>query len=176
MRFSVEPGSTQRRVKASAEPGFVNAAPRAGCPIIGADFLQRGTGVDSSSIELPGSEVEAVIVDGDTIRVRFSRAYIIKTMTGSVEQTRWWQAGDLVFGGAEAEGELPALPAVCAGGDIYDNVFTYRDMIPVPLESRGRTGCDLHFGDDDRRVRISAETLRLDLVDTAKYIEHIRPG
>ena len=131
--------------------------------------------MDSSSIELPGSEIEAVVIEGDDIRVRFARAYIVKTMTGSVERTRWWQAGDLVFEGAELDGELPALPAVCAGGDILDNVFTYRDMVPVPLESRGRTGCDLKVDDDERRIRINAEALRLDFVDVPKYIEHIRP-
>lgn len=131
--------------------------------------------MDSSSIELQGSEIEAVVIEDDDIRVRFARAYIVKTMTGSVERTRWWQAGDLVFEGAELDGELPTLPAVCAGGDILDNVFTYRDMVPVPLESRGRTGCDLKIADDQRRIRINAEALRLDLVDVPKYIEHLRP-
>ena len=53
--------------------------------------------MDSSSIELPGSEVESIQLEKDTLRVRFSRAYIIKTMTGSTERTRWWQAGDLVL-------------------------------------------------------------------------------
>lgn len=132
--------------------------------------------MDASSIELPGSEVEALIVEGDTIRVRFSRAYIIKTMTGSVERTKWWQAGDLVFDGAHLEGEPPALPATCAGGDIVDNVFTYRDMVPVPLVGRGHTGCDLHFPGDDRRLKITAQSMRLDMTDVAKYIEHLRPA
>ncbi len=31
------------------------------------------------------------------LKVRFSRAYIIKTMSGSEERTRWWQTGELVF-------------------------------------------------------------------------------
>ena len=132
--------------------------------------------MDTSSIELPGSEVEALIVEGDTIRVRFSRAFIIKTMTGSVERTKWWQAGDLVFERAQLGEEPPELPAVCGGGDIIDNVFTYRDMIPVPLVGRGHTGCDLHFTGDERRLKITAEAMRLDLIDVAKYIEHMRPA
>jgi len=130
--------------------------------------------VDSSSIELPGSEIEAVIVEGEHVRVRFARAYIIKTMTGSVERTRWWQRGDLVFDDARVEGDLPDAPVVCAGGDIFDNVFTYRDMIPLPLESRGRVGCDLGFQGHDGRLRIEATTMSLQMEDVPKYIEHIR--
>ena len=132
--------------------------------------------MDSSSIELPGSEIETIGYQDGCLRVRFSRAHIIKTMTGSRERTRWWQAGDLVIEGASLEGALPAGPLVCDGGDIDDNVFTYRDMIPVPLESRGRTGCDLRFRGIDRRLLVTGEALRLEMVDVPKYIEHILPG
>ena len=78
--------------------------------------------MDSSSIDLPGSEIESIALDDGVLRVRFSRAYIIKTMTGSVERTKWWQAGDLVMEGAEVEGELPRGTLVCTGGDVSDNV------------------------------------------------------
>lgn len=132
--------------------------------------------MDSSSIELAGSEVERVTVDGSTIRVRFARARIVKTMTGSVERTRWWQKGDMVFEQAELEGELPAMPCVCNGGDIYDNVYTYRDMVPLPLDTRGRTGCRLRFEGTDARLVVSATALRLEMEDVPKYIEHIRPA
>ena len=131
--------------------------------------------LDSSSIELPGSEIESVTIDGDTVRVRFSRARIVKTMTGSVERTRWWQRGDLVMEEAMLDGEVPDTPAVCAGGDVYDNVYTYRDMVPVPLETRGRTGCSLRFEGTDRRLDVSAGETRLEMEDVPKYIEHIRP-
>lgn len=132
--------------------------------------------MDSSSIELPGSEVESVVVDGSTVRVAFSRAFIVKTMTGSVERTRWWQRGEMVFEDAEVDGELPVMPGVCAGGDVHDNVFTYRDMVPLPLETRGRTGCALRFEGTDRRLVVRAGALRLAMEDVPKYIEHIRPA
>ena len=57
--------------------------------------------MDSSSIQLKGSEIEKVEVDGSSVKIFFSRAIIIKTMTGSVEKTKWWQAGYLVFDDAE---------------------------------------------------------------------------
>ena len=132
--------------------------------------------MDSRSIELPGSEIEEILLEDDTLRIRFSRAYIVKSMTGSVERTRWWQKGDLVIGGAEVEGELPEGSLVSDGGDLVDNVYTYRDMIPVPLESRGRIRCDFKFLGAACRLVARGDSVRLEMEDTPRYIEHIRPG
>lgn len=132
--------------------------------------------MDSSSINLPGCEVDSVEIEGERVVLRFSRAYIIKTMTGSAERTRWWQAGSLVFEGAEVDGELPQLPGVCSGGDVGENIYTYRNMIPVPLQSRGRVHCDLGFEGSDLRLRVRAEAVQLDMIDRPHYIEHLRPG
>lgn len=136
--------------------------------------------MDSASIELPGSEITAIwLGDDGTLRIVFSKALIIKTMTGSSERTRWWQAGALVLEKATVEEDsqdLPCEPMVCVGGDIEDNVFTYRDMIPLPLASRGRVGCDLGFHDSTYRLRARGSAIRLEMVEVAKYIEHIRPN
>jgi hypothetical protein len=131
--------------------------------------------MDSSSIDLPGSEVESITLADGRLCVRFSRAYIVKTMTGSPERTRWWQAGALIMDGADADGALPKGPLVCAGGDVQENVYTYRDMIPIPLDSRGRTRCEMRFHDTATPLIVKAETLRLEMIDVPKYIEHIRP-
>jgi hypothetical protein len=130
--------------------------------------------VDSSSIELPGSEIEAVTLQDGVLRVRFSRALIIRTMTGSAERTKWWQRGDLVLEGARAEGPLPQGPLVCSGGEVGENIYTYRDMIPIPLESRGRTHCVLGFEGADAPFRASGTAIRLEMLEVPKYIEHIR--
>ena len=133
--------------------------------------------MDSTSIDLVGSRIVAVKVDGDNVRVRFEPAYLIKTMTGSVERTRWWQNGELVFGGAELDSDqpLPALPAECVGGDVGENVYTYRDMIPVPLQSAGRAHCELKLADNEFPIRVVGTSVNLLLDDVAKYIEHLRP-
>ena len=130
--------------------------------------------MDSSSIELPGSEVNLITLEEDVLRVRFSRAYIIKTMTGSKERTRWWQAGELIMEGASIAGSLPDGLLVCNGGDVGENVYTYRDMIPIPLNSRGRTQCTLAFRGTDKKLVATGETIRLEMRDTPNYIEHIR--
>lgn len=131
--------------------------------------------MDSSSIDLKGSEIDALRLADGCLRIHFSRAYIVKTMTGSQERTRWWQAGELVIEGAEVESAVPQAPLVCDGGDLDDNLYTYRDMIPIPLDTRGRTGCDLRFRGTPVRLKVRGETLRLELADVPKYIEHIRP-
>jgi len=132
--------------------------------------------MDSTSIELPGSTIAAVKVDGDTVRIEFEPAYLVKSMTGSVERTRWSQNGALVFEGAEPGDldPLPEFPVECRGGDIGENVYTYRDMIPVPLESRGHAHCVLKVG--DTMLRVSATAVRLDMEGVPKYIEHLRPA
>ena len=133
--------------------------------------------MDASSIELPGSTITAVVVEGDTVRIRLEPAYIIKTMTGSQERTKWWQNGELVFGAAELaeDSELPNLPAVCAGGDVGENIYTYRDMIPQPLESNGHVHCVLRVQGSDGVIRVSGESIRLVMEDVPKYLEHLRP-
>ena len=131
--------------------------------------------MDNSSIDLPGSEIESIDLTDDRIIVRFSRAYITKTMSGSAEHTRWWQSGELIFSGAEVEGEIPSCPCVCDGGDVGENVYTYRDMIPIPLVSSGRAHCDLRFRGSAIRLRIQGEGVELVMRDRPYYIEHIKP-
>ena len=130
--------------------------------------------MDSTNIELPGSHIVAVTREGDEIRVEFAPAYLIKIMTGSVERTRWHQEGALVFDAASLDEDtpLPSLPADCRGGDVGENVYTYRDMIPVPLMSRGRAHCILRV--EGGEIRIDGEGVRLEMRDVPKYIEHIR--
>jgi hypothetical protein len=130
--------------------------------------------MDSTTIDLPGSEIESITLEDGKLRVRFSRAYLIKTMSGSEESTRWWQTGELVFEEAEVEGELPQCPCVCAGGDVGENVYTYRDMLPLPLESHGRAHCALKFKDQPAILKAVAVGVRLVMDDRPQYIEHIR--
>jgi hypothetical protein len=63
--------------------------------------------MDSASIELPGSELKAIHLENDCLRISFSRVIIIKTMTGSSERTRWWQTADLVMEGCPRWKAIP---------------------------------------------------------------------
>ena len=130
--------------------------------------------MDSSSIQLPDTEIAGVNLSEGQLRVHLARAYLVKTMTGSDEKTQWWQAGDLVLDEAEVHGALPDGPALCAGGDVEENVYVYRDMIPVPLDSRGRCRCDLALKDSAQRITADGTAVRLEMRDVPKYIRHIR--
>lgn len=132
--------------------------------------------MEISSIELPGSEVESISIQGDDLILTFSRAYIIKTISGSEERTKWWQAGDLVFEQAEVEGDLPECPAICAGGDVGENIYTYRDMVQIPLQEEGQAHCNLGFAGTDQRLQVRAARVRMRMQDRPRYIEHIRPN
>jgi len=130
--------------------------------------------MDSSNIELPGCEIESISQQDGKVSINFSRAIIIKTMSGSEERTRWWQAGALVFDEAELEGDIPDCPCVCIGGDVGENVYTYRDMLPIPLQSSGRAHCDLKFKDRAEPLKLVATGVELVMQDRPQYIEHIR--
>jgi hypothetical protein len=135
--------------------------------------------LDSSSIRLPGTEIAGATFDHGVLQVVFACAYILKTMTGSDERTLWWQRGRLVLADAELSAPLPETaadrPWICDGGDIDENVYTYRDMIPIPLDSRGLCRCDLRLRGTDARIAAQGAEIRLEMDETPKYIEHIRP-
>ena len=130
--------------------------------------------MDTTSIELVDSEIEAVIVNGDQIEIKFNRAYIEKTMSDSTDITRWWQAGTLVFGNAELISEPPEGALICAGGDVGESVYTYRDMIPLPLKGAGRAHCDLKIKNHDKKIQVQAETVEMKMIDRPQYIKHIK--
>jgi hypothetical protein len=129
--------------------------------------------LDSSQIDLPGSEIGSIDLEQQTLRVNFTRAYILKSMTGSRERTRWWQQGSLVIEGVEGHPALPEGPLVCAGGDIDENVYTYRDMIPVPFASRGTIRCLLRFEGCTDPLIVTGLAARLEMTGVPRYIEHV---
>ncbi len=131
--------------------------------------------MDSSSIDLVGSEIEQIIVSEGQVVIQFSRARVVKTMSGSVERTLWHQPGTLIFGGAVIEGEFPPGSLVCSGGDVGENIYTYRDMLPIPLKSAGRVFCDLCFEGRDQHLKVEGHTVKLEMADRPHYIDHIRP-
>lgn len=133
--------------------------------------------MDLTSIDLPGSVISSLKSEGGEVRIRLEPAFIIQTMTGSEERTRWKQNITLIFEEAELlEGGGLDFPRTCSGGDIVENVYTYRDMVPVPLESRGSVRCDLRVEGSEERIRVQAGAVRLEREDLPRYIEHIRNG
>ncbi|WP_295584260.1 hypothetical protein [uncultured Lamprocystis sp.] len=130
--------------------------------------------MDSSYIELKGSEIELIESTSSTVRIAFPCALIIKNMTGSKERTRWSQAGVLVLEDVSNPPDWNAGSVVCAGGDIDDNVYTYRDMIPIPFSSRGLIRCALRLEGASTTLLVEARSARLEMEGVPKYLDHLR--
>ena len=130
--------------------------------------------LDSTSIDLKGSEIASIDLDQGCLRIHLARAYLIKTLTGSTEKTRWWQAGVLCLEDAVPLSPIPIGPLICQGGDLDENIYTYRDMIPIPLDSRGHIRCEIRFEGVSSPFIVNGSTVRLEMLDTPKYIEHLR--
>jgi len=131
--------------------------------------------MDSSSIDLPGSEIEQITVTEDQVTIHFSSAKLVKTMSGSVERTLWHQAGELIFEGAAVEGEYPRGALICSGGDVGENIYTYRDMIPIPFKSAGRVYCDLGFENQQHHLKVEGDKVTLKMSGRPHYVGHQRP-
>lgn len=130
--------------------------------------------MDSFSLTLTNCEISAIELEHGNLRLRIARADLIKTLTGSTERTRWWQAGELVLEAAVLESPLPEGAVRCLGGDLDDNIYTYRDMLPIPLVSRGHIRCQLQFEGIAAPFIASGSAVQLTLHGSAKYIEHLR--
>jgi len=130
--------------------------------------------MDSSYIELKGSEIELIESTSARVRLAFPRALIIKSMTGSQERTRWSQAGVLVLEDVSLPPDLNEGAVICSGGDIDDNVYTYRDMIPIPFSSRGLIRCALRLDGTPSILLVEARSARLEMEGVPKYLDHLR--
>jgi len=130
--------------------------------------------LDHSHVELKGLRITSLTRTETGLCIAFSWAAITKRMTGSQERTRWWQAGTLVLDELASEPWLPAGPWCCVGGTIDENIYSYRDLIPIPFTSRGQIRCLLQLEGQDRPLVVEAGAVRLELEGVAHYIEHQR--
>ena len=95
-------------------------------------------------------------------------------MENAIEDSLWTQAVELTITGIEQQGELPTCPCEVSGGDLTDNIFTYRDHAPLPINWRGTVSCKLDFAGHDTGLTISGDTLKVDPIAHPRYIKHIK--
>jgi hypothetical protein len=131
--------------------------------------------MDSRSIQIADSELSEIKLTEQTLVLKFCRLYIIETMTGAKERVLWWQKGELIVGQAHLVQPLPTTPPpyICTTGDIDDNIYTYRDMIPIPLNTKGQIRCQLQFQNHTELLCVRAGTLTLVLHDQPHYLRHM---
>ncbi|MEN8109163.1 MAG: hypothetical protein ABFS22_14310, partial [Pseudomonadota bacterium] len=97
----------------------------------------------TNTLQIPGAELASIEQTGNEITLHFSQVQLVQEMEGAIEDSLWTQAVNLVIRDIDIEGELPACPCVIKGGDMVDNIFTYRDHAPLPINWRGEVRCTL---------------------------------
>jgi hypothetical protein len=128
----------------------------------------------SYTLQLPEARLESIERDADAITLRFSRVQLVQEMENAFEDSLWTQAVNITIGDYSLDGELPACPCEISGGDITNNIYTYRDHAPLPINWRGEVRCSLKVAGSDAVFSISGNTMQLEQLETPRYIRHIK--
>jgi len=125
-------------------------------------------------LQIPGAQLESIDQGDDKITLHFSQVQLIQEMEGTIEDSLWTQAIDLSIEDVELEGDLPECPCEIAGGDMTDNIHTYRDHAPLPINWIGEVSCTFKPKDTDTVFSISGEAMQLEQLGHPRYIKHVK--
>jgi hypothetical protein len=128
----------------------------------------------TNTLQLPGAQLQSIDQDGADIILHFSQVQLIQEMEGAIEDSLWTQAVNLTIGETTITGKLPDCPCIIRGGDMIDNIFTYRDHAPLPINWRGEVGCKFAIEGTDATFSIEGESMQLKQIDHPRYIKHIK--
>ena len=130
----------------------------------------------SNTLQLPGAQLESIDQTDDEITLHFSLVHLLQEMEGAFEDSQWTQAVRLTVRGSKLEGELPACPCELKGGDLTDNIYTYRDHAPLPINWRGEVRCKLVVAGTGAAFSIEGSSMQLEQIDHPRYIRHVKKG
>jgi len=125
-------------------------------------------------LQLPGAQLASIDQGEDEITLHFSQVQLVQEMENAIEDSLWTQAIDLTIKEIELEGELPACPCEIKGGDLIDNIFTYRDHAPLPINWQGEVSCKLSVAGHNTSFTISGATINVKQIDNPRYIKHVK--
>jgi len=125
-------------------------------------------------LQLPGAQLASSDQGEDEITLHFSQVQLVQEMENAIEDSLWTQAIDLTIKEIELEGELPACPCEIKGGDLIDNIFTYRDHAPLPINWQGEVSCKLIVAGNGTGFTISGAALNVNQIDNPRYIKHVK--
>lgn len=128
----------------------------------------------TNTLQLKGAQLASINQDDDSITLHFSMVHVIQDMEGAIEDSLWTQAINIKLTDYTLAGDLPDCPCEIITGDFTDNVFTYRDHAPLPIDWRGETGCKFTTTGSDSPFSIEAEYLHVERIDNPRYIKHTR--
>jgi len=127
----------------------------------------------TSSLQLPGAQLERIERGDDDITLHFSLVHLVQVMEGAFQDSLWKQACDLVIRNVAIEGELPPCPCEIQGGDMINNIYTYRDHAPLPIDWSGSVGCKFTLAGSGAVFSIDGAAMQLEMIEHPRYIRHI---
>lgn len=130
----------------------------------------------SYTLQLPGAQLESIDQADDEITLHFSQLLLVQEMEGAFEDSLWTQAVTLSVRGFSLAGELPACPCELKGGELTDNIYTYRDHAPLPINWRGEVRCKLLVAGSGAEFSIEGRSMQLEQLGHPRYIRHVRKG
>jgi len=125
-------------------------------------------------LQIPGAQLESIEQTDNEITLHFSQVQLVQEMEGAIEDSLWTQAVNLVIREIAIEGELPECPCTIKGGDMVDNIFTYRDHAPLPINWRGEVRCALTIEGTSETFSIDGESMQLERIGNPRYIKHVK--
>ena len=128
----------------------------------------------TNTLQISGAQLESIEQADNDITLHFSQVQLVQEMEGAIEDSLWTQAVNLLIRDIEIEGELPACPCVIKGGDLVDNIFTYRDHAPLPINWRGEVSCMLIVEGTGNTFSVEGESMQLEQIDNPRYIRHVK--
>ena len=128
----------------------------------------------TNTLQIPGAQLESIEQTDNEITLHFSQVQLVQEMEGAIEDSLWTQAVNLTISGFEIDGALPACPCVIKRGDMTDNIFTYRDHAPLPINWQGEVCCKLTVAGNDSGFTISGIAINVEQLDNPRYIKHFK--
>ena len=125
-------------------------------------------------LQIPGAQLESIEQDGNETTLHFSQVQLIQEMEGAFEDSLWTQAIKLTIKRAGTEGELPECPCEITGGELTDNIYTYRDHAPLPINWHGAVSCTFKPDGAGTDFSISGDAMQLEQLEHPRYIKHFK--
>lgn len=128
----------------------------------------------TNTLQLSGAQLESIEQENDDITLHFSEVQLVQEMEGAIEDSLWTQAVNLKISGVNIDGTLPVCPCVIRHGDMINNIFTYRDHAPLPINWQGEVACTLTVEGSGTTCSIDGESMQLTQIDHPRYIRHVK--
>jgi hypothetical protein len=125
-------------------------------------------------LQIPGARLESVERSEDAVTLRFSRVELIQVMENAFDDSLWYQAVNLTISNCEVEGDLPETACDIESGEMTDNIYTYRDSAPLPVNWRGDVSCSFTAAGKNQAFSISGDSMSLEQVGHPRYLKHVK--